>query len=376
MRIIYCIAGTRHSGGMERVLANKTNWLASHGHEVIIITTDQMSEPPFFTLHPSIKCYDLSICYEANNGKSFWNKAFSYPIKQIKHRLRLSRLLKSLKADVVVSMFCNEASLLPKIKDGSKKVLEIHFSRFKRLQYNRSGLWRVADMVRSHIDERVAKRYDRFVVLTKEDRSYWGNIANVSVISNAVSDIIASPSALTEKRVLAVGRLTHQKGFDLLLEAWKDVCAQNSDWTLTIAGEGPMEQQLRNQICKYHLEHRVELTGAQKDIGQLYAKSSVLALSSRYEGLPMVLLEAQSWGLPIVAFQCKCGPKDVITHDEDGFLVDEGDSREFANRLLTLINNPEMRQQFGVKAYQNAARYAEPVIMHHWEQLFNELIAR
>lgn len=376
MRIIYCIAGTRHSGGMERVLANKTNWLASHGHEVIIITTDQMGEPSFFPLHPSVKCHDLSICYESNNGKSFLNKALSYPIKHIKHRLRLSRLLKSLRADVVVSMFCNDASLLPAIKDGSKKVLEIHFSRFKRLQYNRSGIWRMADILRSHIDERVAKHYDRFVVLTNEDRTYWGDIANICVIPNAVSDIVSAPSSLTGKRVLAVGRLTHQKGFDLLLEAWKDVCAHNSDWTLTIVGEGPMEQQLRNQISEYHLEHRVELTGAQKDIRLFYAKSSMLALSSRYEGLPMVLLEAQSWGLPIVAFQCKCGPKDVVTHDEDGFLVDEGDTRKLADRLLTLINNPGMRQRFGANAYKNAARYAESVIMHHWEQLFNELTAR
>lgn len=376
MRIVYCIAGTRHSGGMERVLTLKANWWVSHGQEVIIVTTDQMGAAPFFPLHPAIQCYDLSIGYESNNGQSFWNKLFCYPLKQLRHRRRLARLLKRLKADVVVSMFCHEASFLPAIQDGSRKVLEVHFSRLKRLQYNRRGLWRWADIIRSRMDVRVARRYDRFVVLTREDRALWGDLPNITNIPNPIEGRAAAASALTRKRVLAVGRLTHQKGFDLLVEAWAEVCAHNPDWTLTIAGEGPMEQSLRNQIARLRLEDRVELLGARKDVGALYASASILALSSRYEGLPMVLLEAQSWGLPIVAFQCQCGPKDVITHGEDGFLVPPGDTHALAMRLLTLINDPAMRRQFGAMAYQHSQRYSMPEIMHRWQQLFDSLVVK
>ena len=134
MKIVYCIAGTYNSGGMERVLANKANYLVRKGYEVVIVTTDQRGQKPFFSLDQCICCYDLGINYEENNGKSFVNKLIHYPFKQWKHKKRLSALLKELKADIEISMFCNDASLLPSIQDGSRKVLEIHFSRFKRLQ--------------------------------------------------------------------------------------------------------------------------------------------------------------------------------------------------------------------------------------------------
>ena len=112
MKIVYCIAGTYNSGGMERVLANKANYLVSHGYEVVIITTDQREKQSFFELDQRINCCDLRINYEENNGKSFLNKLANYPFKQWKHRKRLTACLKQLKADIVVSMFCNDASFL------------------------------------------------------------------------------------------------------------------------------------------------------------------------------------------------------------------------------------------------------------------------
>ena len=130
MKILYCIAGTYNSGGMERVLANKANWLVNHGYEVTIVTTDQKGRRPFFSLDERIVCYDLGIGYEENNGKSFLNKLLRYPYKQYKHRKRLAALIKQIKPDITISMFCNDVSILPRIKDKSKKILEIHFSKF------------------------------------------------------------------------------------------------------------------------------------------------------------------------------------------------------------------------------------------------------
>lgn len=172
---------------MERVLANKANYLAGHGYEVVIITTDQRGNRPFFDLDGRIRCHDLGINYEKNNGKSFLNKLICYPFKQWKHRKRLSECLKRINADITVSMFCNDASLLWKMNDGSRKILEIHFSRYKRLQYGRKGIWKLVDWWRSRMDERTVKRYDRFVVLTAEDQSYWGDLPNMTVIPNALT---------------------------------------------------------------------------------------------------------------------------------------------------------------------------------------------
>ena len=140
MRIVYCIPATSNSGGMERVLARKVNYLTELGHELIVVTTDQRGASPFFPLNEAVQQYDLGINYDETNGKGILAKLRSYPTKHRQHKHRLSTLLKELRADIVISMFGDDATLLPKMKDGSRKVLEYHFSKLKRLQYGRRGL--------------------------------------------------------------------------------------------------------------------------------------------------------------------------------------------------------------------------------------------
>lgn len=371
MRIVYCIAGTRHSGGMERVLANKANWLVEHGHEVVIVTTDQHGELPFFNLDTRIECYNLAINYEDNNGGSFLNKAFKYPFKQLRHRRKLAELLGDLKADVVVSMFCNDASFLPSINDGSAKVLEIHFSRFKRLQYNRKGIWGFTDRLRSAQDLKTAAGFDRFVVLTREDSANWPGLNNLSVISNARSFRADKRAALENKIVIAVGRICHQKGFDRLIDAWRIVCASNNEWKLRIVGSGALESDLRRQIAACGLEGSVEICPASSaEMPGVYSDASVLVMTSRYEGLPMALLEAQACGLPVVSFDCKCGPRDIIRDGQNGYIVPDGDTDMLAKRLLVLMNDDKLRHKMGEKAYIDSEDYSEDRIMQQWIRLF------
>jgi len=373
MKIIYNIAGTYRPAGMERVLANKTRALAEDGYELVVVTTDQRGQKPAFEFHPSIRFIDLGVNYEENNGGSFLNKVIHYPGKQLKHRIRVARVLKREKADVVVSMFCNDAAFLPKIKDGSMKVLEIHFSRFKRLQYGRTGLWALADKWRSKNDLKVVQRFDKFVVLTEEDKQYWGNLQNIQVIPNARTFVVEEPATLDDKVVLAVGRYNSQKQFDKLIDAWALVAKECPGWTLRLVGDGEERDFLQKRIADNRLEDRVILGKAESDMVSVYKHASILALSSRYEGLPMVLLEAQAVGLPIVSFACKCGPKDVITDGVDGFLVEEGDVTELADKLFLLIKDGELRKLMGRAAYENSARYAEDKIMAEWKDLFTRL---
>ena len=374
MKILYSIAGTYNSGGMERVLANKANWLASDGHEVIILTTDQRGESPYFLLDARIKCYDLAINYEENNGKSFLNKLIHYPFKQWKHKRRMTALLKELKPDIVISMFCNDASFIPSINDSSKKILEIHFSRFKRLQYGRKGLWRLADWWRYKTDAKVVSRFDKFVVLTHEDKEYWGNLRNMCVIPNARTFEVNQPSTLEAKKVIAVGRFNHQKGFKRLIDAWAMVVKEMPDWTLHIVGDGELRIELQKQIDCLNLAAHVILGRAEKDMISVYKDASILAMSSYYEGLPMDLLEAQAVGLPIVSFDCKCGPKDVIEDGVDGFLVKEGNIEELAQKLLVLMQNANLRNQMGSAAYAHSERYSQERVMKQWTELFDEVV--
>lgn len=373
MKIVYCIAGTCHSGGMERVLANKTNYLAKQGYEVLIVTTDQQGLPPFFPLDQRIRSLDLDVNYEENNGKSFLNKLLHYPLKQYRHRKRLAAVLKRERPDVTVSMFCNDAGFMTYIKDGSAKVLEIHFSKFKRLQYGRKGLWRLADLWRSKQDEKVVKKFDKFVVLTEEDKGYWGSLPNMTVIPNANTFVTDQTALLENKKVIAIGRYTYQKGFERLIEAWRMLSAQFPDWKLDIIGDGEEREALQNQIHAYGLENQIALLKPTRQIAQLYLDASLLVLSSRYEGLPMVLIEAQTFGLPIVAFQCKCGPKDVVADKETGFLVPEGDVKRLAKGMAALMKDEALRKEMGRKARLASLRYDENAIMRQWTDLFHLL---
>ena len=375
MRIVYNIAGFYRPAGMERVLADKANWLVRHGHEVTILTTEQKERPRAFLLDKRIQIRDLAIGYEDNNGASLLDKLVHYPAKQYRHQKALERVLKELHPDISVSMFCNEVNLIPRIHDGSRKVLEVHFSRFKRLQYNRKGLWRLVDAYRSRQDAKLAGRYDRFVVLTEADKANWKEVRNVTVIQNPVCFHPSEPSPLDTNTVLAVGRLTYQKGFDRLLDAWSRIAHQFPGWKLVFAGDGELRDELTAQARKLGIMDSVHFPGNIKDMTACYKAASIVALTSHYEGLPMVLLEAQAFGIPVVSFDCPCGPSEVIQDGENGRLVPEGDVHAFAEALAKVMISEDERNRMGQNALRNASRWDIETVMSQWIQLFEETLS-
>lgn len=381
MKIVYLIAGTFNAGGMERVLAGKANWLVAHGYDVSVVTTDQRGRQPYFEMDGRIRHYDLDINYDDSNGKSFVKKTFGFYRKQRRHRRLLAELLARLHADVTVCMFNNDVSFVYKLKDGSRKVLEVHFSKNKKLQYGRRGLWSVADRWRTHQEERYVRRYDRFVVLTQEDKTLWQDAIttsqppldtpHITVIPNACPLRPEQPSPLTEKRVIAVGRYDYQKGFDTLLYIWHLLGEYRKGWTLDIIGDGPIRPMLMLQVKQWHLSESVRLLPPSGDMPSVYLGASVLVMTSRYEGLPMVLIEAQTFGLPIVSFACQCGPRDVITDGADGYLIENRDEHLFAERLHSLMSDESLRRRMGANAVKASLRYKEETIMQQWHTLFN-----
>lgn len=371
MTIVYTILGTFNSGGMERVLANKANYFAQLGYTVIIITTDQQGRSPYFEMNPAIEHIDLNINYTDILQNGIIKRAFSYFKKQRIHYKLLKERLFVIKADVLISMFDNDASFVYKIKDGSKKILEIHFSRFKRMQYGRKGLLQLIDLYRSKNDVNIARKYDRFIVLTKEDQTYWGDINNIEVIPNANSFVATNKATLEHKNVIAVGRFDFQKGFDDLIQAWHLLHKEHLDWKLNIYGDGPLRGDLEKLILELDLENVVFLQKPTKYIIDAYLDHSILAMSSRYEGLPMVLLEAQVCGLPLVAYACKCGPRDII--NGNGFLVDEGNISALATAISSLMDDDALRKKMGTISIENSKNYSEAQIMNKWLTLFDNL---
>jgi len=359
---------------MERVLANKVNYLVDRGYDVTIITTDQKSRPAYFALDSRVVHIDLGINYTDVMESNIVLKSLTFSKKKRLHKRLLQEYLLKAPADITISMFDYEASFLADLKDTSRKVLEIHFSRFKRIQYGRSGIMGLIDRYLSIKDKKIAQKYERFVVLTNEDKGYWGEMSNIEVIPNSNSFEPNQASNLSAKRVIAVGRLNYQKRFEDLITAWRNVNLAVPDWKLEIFGNGPQKRELQALIDSYGLSQSAFIRQPVKDIMSEYLNSSIVAMTSRYEGLPMALLEGQVCGLPMVSYTCKCGPKDIIIDGRNGFLVDEGDLENFSSKIIKLIEDGNLRKEMGIQSKKLSKRFSEEEVMSKWISLFNSVV--
>ncbi len=376
MKIVYCNHSVYNPGGMERVMLAKIAWLVRHGYEISIVTTDQKGRPPFFPIPEGVKMTDLGINYSDDNPKGPFAKIFGFLQRRRLHRKRLTEYLMRERPDITISLYPCESSFIPDIKDGSKKILELHFNKFFRLQYGRSGILGAIDRMRTRSDEKLVRKFDKFVVLTEEDASYWGALPNMEVIPNAaLMRAPTSAKAHGNKRVIAVGRLDFQKGFDRLIEAWALIpAALRKEWHLDIFGQGEWLHMLNERIDKKGLQESAKINPPTKDIINEYLASSFIVMSSHWEGLPMVLIEAMALGLPAVCFDFKCGPKDVIQDGVNGLLTPEGNIPALAQAMQRMMDNPKIIEQMSAEAIRIREKYTEQTIMAKWENCFRSIL--
>jgi glycosyltransferase involved in cell wall biosynthesis len=224
-------------------------------------------------------------------------------------------------------------------------------------------------------------RFDAIVVLTGDDaRDYRtelnGAATRVEQIPNALPKLGGGTSRLEEKAVVAAGRLTGQKGFDLLIRAFAQVVPERPDWELRIYGDGSQRAELERLIAGLGLAGSVRLMGATSDIGEELARASVFALSSRFEGFGMVLVEAMSKGVPVVSFDCPRGPSEIVDDGVDGVLVPNGDVGALATALVELTGDEQRRRSLGAAALEKSRRYEIGAIGARWDALLAELEER
>ena len=374
LKIVYLTPALYMAGGVERVLTLKANYFAEHfGYDITIILTDGDGKPLFYPLSDKVKVLNLNIGFEELWTCSFVKKIFVYLNKQRLYKKKVEAELMRIRPDITVSLLRREINFISSIKDGSRKIGELHVNRANYRNFEAGDANFIKNLfakfwMRSLVAK--LKRLDRFVVLTNEDRQAWPELSNVIAIPDPLSFVPTQKSELTQKRVIAVGRYVYQKGFDLLLQAWARVEKLHPDWQLAIFGDGDRTPYQQQAALLGLSPQRCQLNGPTSNIQQEYANSSLFVFSSRFEGFGMVLVEAMACGLPVISFACPCGPKDIVKHGEDGLLVENGNVEALAAALSQLMSNEALRRSMSVAAQGNVQRFGLQQIAERWRAVF------
>lgn len=378
INILYCVPALYNPGGMERILIEKANYLSELDEfNIYIITTDQKRKNIYFELSPKVNVTHLDLDFDQYFDKPILEKYFKIKKIQKNYRNILKEYIVNNKIDIIVSLGGKELDFLYKLDVDCKKICELHFSinireqfmlaRGNNLKNKLIGKYRTFQLIKQ------TKLLDCLVVLTKSDQEKLQKTHNnVLQIYNFSSFLPDEKSNLSNKVIVAVGKLDPQKGFDLLIEACKNINNWNG-WQLHIYGQGPDKQKLENMVKKNNLKEYIYFKGITHNLGEVYNNASFFVLSSRYEGFPMVLLEAISFGLPIVAFDCETGPNEIIKNNDCGILVENGNIIQLGIKMEDMIHNHSLIIQKSIASFSKAKDFSKDYIMEQWISLFKSL---
>lgn len=379
MNLLYCIPHLYNSGGMERVLTQKVNWLAAHtDYTITIVTTEPTptgTPKCYFPLSEKVQVVELNIDFNADYTKPLLPKYCAHMRRMRAYKRALTEYIVQHGIELCISLGGKEIAFLRHLP--CRTIAEMHFAMDQRRQLieanHKSLFWSLVGEVRTRQLVQAVKPLERLVVLTDADKAAWekAGCTNVTVIPNPCmldNCQLSTIHSQFPKTVLAVGRLHEQKGFDLLLQAWKPIEKTYSDWSLRIVGEGPKRAELEAQIESQSLK-RVVLAGATNNVLDEYEAASIFVLSSRYEGFSLVLAEAMWCGTPCVSFDCPHGPAELLA-DDRGWLVPNGDIAELTAQIAYALSHPEEALKRAQKAQSFAqTTYSEAAIMPQWVQL-------
>ena len=369
-KLLYITNAIDGSGGLERVLSVKTKVLTEDfGYEIHIITLSKSdlfekqssNKDSFFHFSEKILQHKIDV---SGNPLQYISKYIS----------GIKKVVAKVKPEII--LVCDDglkAFFLPKILGKKIPIIyERHVSKLIEISENQSFIKGAFTKAKFFLMDILAKDFTQFIVLTEGNKNEWKS-KNVKVIPNPLPFFPSEISALQNKKAIAVGKQSYQKGFDRLLNAWALLGEEFQDWQLHIYGKLDESLGLEKQVQNLKIGHQVFFHPPEKKIEEKYAESSIFVLSSRYEGFGMVLIEAMSFGIPCVSFDCNYGPSDIIRNNEDGFLVTNGNEKEFAEKLQLLMKNETLRLQMGKKARENVQRFSPQNVVKQWDELFKKL---
>lgn len=383
MKIFFLVYNIYGMGGTVRTVANTANYLANSNYEVEIISVRRTSKKTLFNIDERIKITPL---FDARRGKLYYKDMPMHKKILKKVMVKLPSLIINKDEDLykMFSLFTDIKilSVLKKIKKGvlittipSFNILAAKYANKEVIKIGQEH--KPYDSHSEQLKNKILKYYHKLnalACLTNRDSKYYRtNINNLMVtkIENG-TNVPFESSNLNNKVVIAAGRYSYEKGYDMLIQSFSQVVQRYPDWKLMIFGEGKEKENLRQLIFNLDLYNNVFLMPKTNQIEKEMKNSSIYALSSRYESFGMVLLEAMAVGVPCVSFKC-AGPSEIIRDEEDGILVEEENVEELSNAIIKLIDNETLRKKYGQKAKQNVERFSVNNIGEKWKILIQDL---
>jgi glycosyltransferase involved in cell wall biosynthesis len=387
MRVRYLLYNAYASGGTTRTVVNQANALCE-AHDVEIASIYRHRRTPRFAVDPRVRLVPLTERRSDGSRRGDPEGSWRWPMRLARrfpnpmpHRFdgRFPRWHPPVDLRLLRYVRARDDGILVTTRPGTNLLAaRVAPRQLVTVAQDHMNLGSYQPDLRDAI-VRAYRRFDAVVTLTEDDRAAYREAladapTRVECIPNGVPLPHLPPATLDAKVLVAAGRLVHQKGFDLLLDAFRMVAGKHPDWQLWIFGGGARRDALAAQIERLGLAGRAHLKGTAARLDEQLAAASIYVLSSRFEGLPMVLLEAMSAGLPAVAFDCPTGPAQILTHGKSGLLVPEQDVSALAAGICELIEDPARRRAMGAAALADAARYSIDAVARRWEELFLELL--
>ena len=330
------------------------NHYAKNGDHIIIISISRPKSSGIFQLDDNVGVKYLNVDLETGNKI----------ISKIKSVFALRSYCKKINhSTILLGIGTYPALLIATLQNKTLIKIGCQHSSYAAVKH----IWAILRWI-------LFRRLDLIISLTEHDLPNLRKLnKNVVVIPNSINFFPDQPAKLQNKTILSIGRMDHLKGYDLLIEMFSLFCKKNHNWNLHIIGDGPLRGSIINLIGIKGLTKRISVDSSSASIMEEYLNASVYLTTSRSEGLPMVLLEAQACGLPAIAFNCETGPSDIINNGKDGYLIQDFDIKLMSEKLLELCGDFNKRDQFGKNARENIKKFMPDRIFDKWDKLFSEL---
>lgn len=380
MRIVYVTETMVSSGGTEKMLSEKASYLVDvFGYDVTIISCTQIAEQAnTFPLSQNVKQINLAIPYYRQYHYGYPKRLLvKWETNQALKKL-LTKTIHQIDPDIVIGVARFAADIVTTIKCRAKKIIECHEARpfiMADIEGNRPLISRLYTnlIMKKRYFRMIERHADVVVTLTEGDSHLWKKARHVEVIPNFSTMAVSRMADYKNKRVIAVGRLSAEKGYDRLLKIWKRVSPQHQDWSLEFFGDGKLHSMLTNMIHDLQLLN-VTINPPTPHISEEYSKSAICVMTSHFEGFSLVLLEAIRHGLPCIAFDCPFGPASIIKDGICGYLIEENSIEQYAQKLSLLMDQEDIWKSLSKEAIKRGKDFSVETVMNRWRQLFEDLV--